>query len=374
MAKKDKEKKATGKKISPKVLAAIQDKLTVVSLATPRAPDQFKDVVDVKPQYNLRLGVPLKENKNSTAVISFGRMNPPTVGHQKLVDKVKEVARSRGGKPMIFLSHTQDSKKNPLSYSDKIKFARVAFGRDVVKPSSAKTIIDIANKLSRDYDNLVMVVGDDRVREFDSLLNKYNGQDYSFETIEIVSAGTRDPDSSDVSGMSASKMRDFASSDDIDSFREGLPVRLQYQHRRIFDLVKKNLTESKVYTRGATASTIVATKGGEKAGQSLNRSRAISGALNDTLKTAESGVDATEDSDETHMMAFNMAAMEAMFKANKGTLQPVFSNMTPRQQYEYIMKNASQDVMTAANSGKAKYLSMLKTQQLPKTRRFVKYA
>ena len=213
MAKKDKEKKATGKKISPKVLAAIQDKLTVVSLATPRAPDQFKDVVDVKPQYNLRLGVPLKENKNSTAVISFGRMNPPTVGHQKLVDKVKEVARSRGGKPMIFLSHTQDSKKNPLSYSDKIKFARVAFGRDVVKPSSAKTIIDIANKLSRDYDNLVMVVGDDRVREFDSLLNKYNGQDYSFETIEIVSAGTRDPDSSDVSGMSASKMRDFAPPD-----------------------------------------------------------------------------------------------------------------------------------------------------------------
>mgnify|MGYP001548785370 CR=1 FL=1 len=362
------------KKISKKVLAAIQDKLTLVSLASPREPDQFKDLVDVNPKYFLRMDQPyLKESKNSTAVISFGRMNPPTIGHQKLVDKVKEVARSKGGRPMIFLSHTQDSKKNPLGYSDKIKFARAAFGRDVVKPSSAKTLIDIANKLSREYDNLVMVVGDDRVREFDSLLNKYNGQDYSFETIEIVSAGTRDPDSSDVSGMSASKMRDFVSSDDMDSFRDGLPMRLQSQHKRIFDLIKKNLTESKVYTRGATASTIVSTKGGEKAGQSLNRSRAISGALNDTLKTAESGVDATEDSDETHMMAFNMAAMEATFKANKGTLQPDFQSMTPRQQYEYFVKNASQDVMTAANSGKAKYLSMLKTQQLPKTKRFVKY-
>ena len=74
------------------------------------------------------------------------------------------------------------------------------------------------------------------------------------------------------------------------------------------------------------------------------------------------------------MIAFNMAAMEAMFKANKGTLQPDFQSMTPRQQYEYFVKNASQDVMTAANSGKAKYLSMLKTQQLPKTRRFIKYA
>ena len=363
------------KKISKKVLAAIQDKLTLVSLASPREPDQFKDLVDVNPKYFLRMDQPyLKESKNSTAVISFGRMNPPTIGHQKLVDKVKEVARSKGGRPMIFLSHTQDSKKNPLGYSDKIKFARAAFGRDVVKPSSAKTLIDIANKLSREYDNLVMVVGDDRVREFDSLLNKYNGQDYSFETIEIVSAGTRDPDSSDVSGMSASKMRDFVSSDDMDSFRDGLPQRLRSQYKRMFDLIKKNLTESKVYTKGATVSSTVGNRGGALAGQSLNRSRAISGAKNDTLRTAESGVDATEDSDETHMIAFNMAAMEAMFKANKGTLQPDFQSMTPRQQYEYFVKNASQDVMTAANSGKAKYLSMLKTQQLPKTRRFVKYA
>jgi len=367
---KSKDKKKSPKKISKKVIDTIKEKLTIVSLLHPRAPQHFKEPINTEPQYQLRL----KEQNSQTAVFSFGRMNPPTIGHQKLVDKVRDVARSRGGKPMIFLSHTHDSKKNPLQYSDKIKFARVAFGRDLVRPSSSKTIIDLAKQLERDYDNLVMVVGDDRVSEFDSLLNKYNGKEYSFETIEIVSAGTRDPDSSDVSGMSASKMRDFVSSDDMDSFREGLPHRLRSQYKRMFDLIKKNLTESKVYTKGATVSSVVGNRGGALAGQSLNRSRAISGAKNDTLKTAESGVDATEDSDETHMMAFNMAAMEAMFKANKGTLQPDFQSMTPRQQYEYFVKNASQDVMTAANSGKAKYLSMLKTQQLPKTKRFVKYA
>ena len=363
---KSKDKKKSTKKISKKVIDTIKEKLTLISLLTPRAPQNFKDVIDTEPQYQLRL----KEQKSQTAVFSFGRMNPPTIGHQKLVDKVRDIARSRGGKPMIFLSHTHDSKKNPLQYSDKIKFARVAFGRDLVRPSSSKTIIDLAKQLERDYDNLVMVVGDDRVSEFDSLLNKYNGKEYSFETIEIVSAGTRDPDSSDVSGMSASKMRDFVSSDDVDSFRDGLPQRLRSQYKRMFDLIKKNLTESKVYTRGATASGIVGNRGGAASGASLTKSRAISGAKNDTLRTAESGVDATEDSDETNMIAFNMAAMEAMFKANKGTLQ----SMTPRQQYEYFVKNASQDVMTAANSGKAKYLSMLKTQQLPKTRRFIKYA
>lgn len=372
-------KKTSPKKINKKVLAAIQDKLTLVSLATPRAPDQFKDLLNMRPTYKIRLDLDekgnLKESRNSTAVISFGRMNPPTIGHQKLVDKVKDVARSKGGKPMIFLSHTHDSKKNPLAYSDKIKFARVAFGRDVVRPSSAKTIIDIAKKLQNDYNSLVMVVGDDRVREFESLLNKYNGQDYSFESIEIVSAGTRDPDSSDVSGMSASKMRDFVSSDDIDSFKSGLPMRLQSQHKRIYDLIKKNLTESnKVYTRGATVSGTVGNRGGAAAGESLNRSRSISGARNDTLRDAQSGVNNVRDSGDTNEMAFNMAAMEAMFKANKGTLQPDLQSMTRRQQYEYFQKAASQDVLTAANSGKGKYINLLKSREMPGTSGNIKYA
>lgn len=354
------------KKISKKVLAAIQDKLTLVSLASPREPDQFKDLVNVKPEYYQRIDQPyLKESRNSTAVISFGRMNPPTIGHQKLVDKVKEVARSKGGRPMIFLSHTQDSKKNPLGYSDKIKFARAAFGRDVVKPSSAKTIIDIANKLSREYDNLVMVVGDDRVREFDSLLNKYNGQDYSFETIEIVSAGTRDPDSSDVAGMSASKMRDFVSSDDIESFRDGLPMRLQSQHKRIFDLIKKNLTEATT-----PESSIQASRGGSASERSRIQSvRMKGGGSTKAQRDPEGSVGKRSlDGDEAVALAQGMALYDAQMTGLKNTHMPLSpEHITDYHMYQLAINPSSspENIQQAAAAKFDKYHRMIKSGEQP---------
>lgn len=346
-----KKKNGKSKKIDPKVKATILSKLTLLG--------GFKDPVNIAPRYKLRL----EEKKNNVAVISFGRMNPPTVGHQKLVDKVKETARSRSGKPMIFLSHTQDSKKNPLSYNDKIKFARTAFGRDVIKPSRSKTIIQIAQELEGRYDDLVLVVGEDRVREFTSLLNKYNGKDYSFNNIEVISAGTRDPDSSDVSGMSASKMRGYVSSGDEDSFRKGLPFALQGQADRVFDLVDRNLREafSPVYTKGATVS---GTRG-YNLGSLFNASRAGQGANADTRqRNPEDAVNPqARDSEETNLMAQNMALYNAMTNANKNTLMPDPQSMTPQQYNEFLMKNASQDVMTAANSGFRKFHSYLKNQE-----------
>jgi len=182
----------------------------------------------------------LDEAVKDTVVVSWGRMNPVTSGHEKLAQKVASVAKERGATPMIFLSHSSDPKKNPLSYNDKVKFAQAAFGKIVIK-STAKTIIQVAAQLSKQFKNMVLVVGSDRVSEFNSLLNKYNGRDYKFNSIEVVSAGERDPDADDVSGMSASKMRALAADNDLNTFKKGLPKKLQSKAKQVFDAVRDGM-------------------------------------------------------------------------------------------------------------------------------------
>jgi len=159
-------------------------------------------------------------------VIAFGRMNPPTVGHEKLVAKIKSEARKNRATPMLFLSHSQDKKKNPLSYEDKIRLSQKAFGK-MVQKSNARTIIDVAKQLEKKYDELIVIGGSDRVADFQKLLDTYNGKDYAFEKITVVSAGERDPDSDGVSGMSASKLRSLALTGKIKEFKAGLPAKLR---------------------------------------------------------------------------------------------------------------------------------------------------
>ena len=162
-------------------------------------------------------------------VFSFGRLNPPTVGHEKLVDKVKQVAKRLNAEPHVFLSHSQNSKKDPLNYNQKFKYAKQAFG-NVVYKSNARTVIQIMQELEKmNHKDVVMVVGSDRVQEFRALLNKYNGKDYNFNSIKVVSAGERDPDAEGVSGMSASKMRAAVSAGDQASFMQGVPSKLSRQ-------------------------------------------------------------------------------------------------------------------------------------------------
>jgi len=171
-------------------------------------------------------------------VICFGRMNPVTVGHEKLVKKIQSVARSQRADAAVYLSHSQDKKKNPLSYQDKIRFATKAFG-SVVKKSNANTIIKVLQELDSKYDEVTLVAGSDRVKDFDSLLNKYNGKDYTFKSIKVVSAGERDPDADDVSGMSASKMRALAGSGDFAQFKKGLPRGLQGKEaKQMYDKIR----------------------------------------------------------------------------------------------------------------------------------------
>jgi len=165
-------------------------------------------------------------------VITFGRFNPPTVGHGKLFKKVASVAK--GNDYRIHASQSNDPKKNPLKYNDKVKFLRKMFpehGRSIILDTSIKNIFSAASKAYEDgYSKLIVVVGDDRVGEFKQTLVKYNGVKgrhgfYDFEYgIEIKSAGVRDPDSDDaVEAMSASKMRNAAADNDLKTFTLGMP-------------------------------------------------------------------------------------------------------------------------------------------------------
>lgn len=162
---------------------------------------------------------------------TFGRFNPPTIGHEKLLDAVSKVAR--GGKYVVYASQSNDAKKNPLEYTAKVKYMRKMFprhARNIMLDKNVKTVFDILVKLYDSGVNKVnMVVGSDRVPEFDALVNRYNGQQgrhgfYNFQGgINIVSAGERDPDADNVSGMSASKMREAAANNDFATFSKGMP-------------------------------------------------------------------------------------------------------------------------------------------------------
>jgi len=172
-------------------------------------------------------------------VVGWGRMNPITIGHELLVNKIKSVARSMGAEAAVYLTHSHDSKKNPLDYGSKVSYARKAFG-SVVRVSPHKNIIDVMKSL-KGYDEVTVVVGSDRVLEFKTFLNKYNGKEFNIKKLEVVSAGERDPDADDVSGMSASKMRALAAAQDLNGFKSGLPDRLKLSAAAVMKKVRKGL-------------------------------------------------------------------------------------------------------------------------------------
>lgn len=180
---------------------------------------------------------------------TFGRMNPPTIGHGKLLDTL---AAKAGRNPYkVFLSQTQDSSKNPLSYSDKIKHTRKMFpkhARSIMINKDVKTAIDaIVSLYDQGFRKVTMVVGQDRVVAFDTLLNKYNGVQarhgfYNFASINVVSAGERDPDADGIEGASASKQRAYAKDNDFISFSQGLPSNVSTADtRKLFNDVRKGM-------------------------------------------------------------------------------------------------------------------------------------
>lgn len=164
--------------------------------------------------------------QSKTAVFTFGRMNPITIGHKKLINAVKEKANKLHADHHIFLSHTHDSKKNPLTHKQKIEFAhKMVPGTNIHEEPHIKTALDAVKHLhQKGYTSVHMIVGSDRQQEFHNLLHKYNGsKDYHIPHLEVHSAGERDPDAEGVEGMSASKMRDHASKREFSKFRSGVP-------------------------------------------------------------------------------------------------------------------------------------------------------
>ena len=174
----------------------------------------------------------IREARGDTCVFTFGRFNPPTTGHEKLLDKLKaETGKNPGAPYYVFASHSENVKKDPLPYTKKVAYMKKMFpkhARNIVV-DKARNVFEVAVSLyNKGHKSIVMVVGSDRVDEFEKLLNTYNGTDarhgyYGFDNIEVVSAGERDPDAEGVTGMSASKMRAAAGADDFDSFKQGLP-------------------------------------------------------------------------------------------------------------------------------------------------------
>ena len=183
-------------------------------------------------------------------VISFGRFNPPTIGHEKVIEKVKEIA---GTAPFrIYPSHSTGD-KDPLPHAKKIAYMRKMFPkykRNIVADKEAKTVIHIAEKLYKEgFTDLIMVAGSDRVKEFDTLLQRYNGKPdrkgkiiYDFNSLKVVNAGQRDPDAEGVTGMSASKMRKAAADSDFDSFKMGIPNTIKdTEKKKLYMDVRKHM-------------------------------------------------------------------------------------------------------------------------------------
>lgn len=169
-------------------------------------------------------------NERKEVFFTFGRMNPPTIGHEKLLDTLAEFA---GKHPYrIYLSHSHDSKKNPLLFEEKVKISRKVFpkhGRAIRADENVRDVLNAASRLYEEgFRKVTLVIGEDRVDDLGSLLKKYNSVSgkhgyYAFESINVKSAGRRDPDADTVEGISSSKLREAAKVGDFTTFAQGLP-------------------------------------------------------------------------------------------------------------------------------------------------------
>ena len=227
-------------------------------------------------------------------VMAFGRMNPPTSGHLKLIDKVRETANKQKAKHAVILSHSQDSKKNPLSPEQKVKhLKRYSPGTKFVASSKeSPTILHHASHLyDQGHDHLTVVAGSDRVKEMDTLLGKYNGVKgrhgyYKYKKIKVVSAGHRDPDAEGEEGMSGTKMREHAKNKDFHEFRKGVPHHVSDAHtKELMKDTRKGMGLNEDVNRGQFRAIFVT--GGPGSGKDIVIREAIAEAKAVELNTVQ---------------------------------------------------------------------------------------
>ena len=185
-----------------------------------------------------------KETATSeTLTLAFGRFNPPTVGHEKLLKMASKTAA--GGDLKIYPSRTQDAKKNPLDPDMKVSYMRKMFPdfeKNIVNDDEMRSIFNVLQAADGEYKNVTIIVGSDRQAEFENLATKYNGELYNFDEIRVVSAGVRDADAEGVEGMSASKMRKAVADDDFEAFKRGVPASVKdADAQALFDAVRTGM-------------------------------------------------------------------------------------------------------------------------------------
>ena len=189
-------------------------------------------------------GPPDVPKTKGTLTLAFGRFNPPTIGHEQLMNVARDAAKKdKDGQYMIFPSRTQDKKKNPLDPDTKISYMQRMYpdhADNIVNDPETKTIFDVLKMAHNDgYTNVRIIGGADRVKEFEKLSGNYNGKLYAFDNIEVVSSGDRDPDAKGMEGMSASRMRLAAAESDFKTFREGLPPNIKRSEaKELFDVLR----------------------------------------------------------------------------------------------------------------------------------------
>lgn len=174
-------------------------------------------------------------------VFAWGRFNPPTTGHGVVMERVAKEAKARSADYTIFASKSNDPKKNPLTFRTKVKFLKQSFpkhSKNINASPRLKTIMEVMRFLDKKYSEVSLVVGSDRAPELKKLLTQYNGREYDFEKVEIISAGERDPDAEGVSGMSASKMRQAAADGDYKSFKTGSPLK---NPKALYDAIRNGM-------------------------------------------------------------------------------------------------------------------------------------
>lgn len=195
------------------------------------------------------------ESEEKTAVFTYGRNNPPTIGHEKLFDKTLDVAKKHNTQAHIFTSHSQDNNKNPLSGEHKVKLIKHAYPEAHVASSSKEmpSLLHIAKHLHKQgHQHLVMVAGSDRVDEYHEKLHQYNGSHpkamYNFKSIKVVSAGHRDPDAEGAAGMSGTKLREHASAGRKKEFKSGLMSKLSDEHKEnVYHAVRSAIKTNEIY-------------------------------------------------------------------------------------------------------------------------------
>ena len=225
----------------PKAPQAVAPQTPAAQEQPPEEGGKSPEPGDTQQQTAEIMGQPTSEG----AVVVFGRFNPPTTGHEKLLKSAASEASRTGADLRIYPSRTVDAKKNPLQPGTKIEYMQKMFPDyqdDIKDDPNAKTIFDVlvaCNNLA--YKSVTIVVGQDRLAEFQGLAQKYNGDLYEFEEIKVISAGARDADSEGLEGMSASKMRDAAAKDDFKAFAKGIPNIGNMEKRNLYNILQKSM-------------------------------------------------------------------------------------------------------------------------------------